>query len=185
MAKKPNESVSNWLELGVDFANRTIMLDSEVDEDSAGLAIRALHTMESQSSDPITFIISTYGGGCYEGLALYDSMRSSSCNIITIGTGKVMSMGTILMLGGDYRTAHKNTTFMFHSVTSGSEGKLFHIETDIEETKRIFNTILDIYASRTKTERAYFQRWLRFQDRYTNTEKAKELGFIQEIIEID
>ena len=42
---------------------------------------------------PIEFYLSTYGGACYDGLALHDVIESSKTPIEVICTGKIMSMG--------------------------------------------------------------------------------------------
>jgi len=179
---KKSDGLSNWLELGIDIPNRTIDLRGEVDEEMAAIAVRGIHTLESLNKDPITVNLSTYGGGLYEGLEIYDALSNSECQILTICSGKIMSMGTIIMLAGDTRISSKNCTFMLHTVSSGAGGKLFEIETDAVETRRAYNILLDIYAERTKQPRSYFQKWLKYEDQYINPIKAKELGFIHEIV---
>ncbi len=180
--KKSDGNLSNWLELGIDIPNRTIDLRGEVDEEMAAIAVRAVHTLESVNKDPITVNLSTYGGGLYEGLEIYDVLASSECQILMICSGKIMSMGTVIMLAGDTRISSKNCTFMLHTVSSGGGGKLFEIETDAVETRRAYNILLDIYAERTGQPRSYFQKWLKHEDRYIDPSKAKELGFIHEIL---
>ena len=47
----------------------------------------------------IEFYLSTYGGACYDGLALHDVLESSNTPIEVICTGKIMSIGVIVALG--------------------------------------------------------------------------------------
>ena len=60
---------------------------------------------------PIKLYLSTYGGGCYDGLALYDVIEASQTPIEVVCTGKIMSMGIIVALGAKVRKGYRNTTF--------------------------------------------------------------------------
>jgi len=52
---------------------------------------------------PIRLILSTSGGPCYDGFALHDAIEASQTPIEVICTGRVMSMGIIVLLGADIR----------------------------------------------------------------------------------
>lgn len=188
MARKPQASFDNvemWLKHGVDLQSRSIMLDDDVDDYSVGSLVRGIKVLEKLSTDqPITVYINTYGGSCYDGLALYDVLRASPCHIRTIGIGKVMSMGTWLMLAGDERLAYPNTTFMWHTLSMGTSGKLMDVEVESAEGKRLYEVLLDILASRSSQNKVFWQKWLKHVDRYGDVKKALSLGFIDGIIEI-
>lgn len=91
--------------------------------------------------NPIEFFLCTYGGACYDGMALYDVIESSKTPVEVICAGKIMSMGVIITLGAKVRTAYRNTTFMIHQVSGLSFGTLRDMEDSIAETSRI-NEIL-------------------------------------------
>lgn len=188
MPRKPRLSVElsldeYWIETGIDIRNRRLMLDEDVDSTTMGLLIRGLLAMETSNPNlPITLYVSTYGGSVYDGIALYDALRASSCEIITVGIGKIMSMGTWLMLAGDVKRAYPNATFMWHSISDEAGGKLFELETSVKDTKRIYDRLLEIYSERSKKTKAYWQQWLKYEDRYGDVSKALELGFIDEVV---
>jgi ATP-dependent Clp protease protease subunit len=163
--------------------NRAIHLDDDVDAVSMGLIIRGVLAMDQESAEPIHVYICTYGGTCYDGLGCYDVLRAARSPIYTYGVGKVMSMGTWLILAGDTRFAYPNTTFMWHSIGgSGVDGKLFEQDVDVNESKRLYGRLLEIYAEHTNKDKQWWRRWIRHQDQYGSAEDAKELGFITEII---
>lgn len=175
-----------WIECGIDLENRTIMLDESVEDYSVGWVIRALQTMSTSNKDSvITIYLNTYGGSCYDGLALYDAILNCPAPVHIKALGKVMSMGTVVILAADKSYAYANTAFMWHSVAGGVDGdsKLFSQHTDVEEVKRIWDQIISIYGDRTSQKAAYWRRWLKYEDRYAGVDKAKELGFVDEIIE--
>lgn len=70
---------------------------------------------------PIEFYLSTYGGACYDGLALHDVIESSNTPVAVVCTGKIMSMSVIVALGAKVRKAYRNTTFMIHQVSGHCE----------------------------------------------------------------
>jgi len=186
--KKPDqddtlELKTIWVNDNIDFENRNIMLEGEVDDFTVGTLIRAIKLMEKDSDKPINFYLNTPGGSCYDGFALYDVLRASTCEINVIALGKIMSMGTILILAGDNKYAYKNTAFMWHSVSSFSGGNVNAMENDLKEMKRLYQQIIDIYVERGCKDDKFWKKWLKAEDRYGDVEKAKELGFIDSIID--
>ena len=93
---------------------------------------------------PIEFYLSTYGGACYDGLALHDVLESSNTPVEVICTGKIMSMGVIVALGAKVRKAYRNTTFMIHQVSGLSFGTLREMEDTVAEASRINEILFNI-----------------------------------------
>lgn len=182
MARVKHEEIDTWLTKGIDLKKRVLMIEDDIDNESVGLVIRGLHLMEELSEDPVTVLINTYGGSVYDGLGLYDVLISSPCHITTVGVGKVMSMGCDILLAGDVKKAHANTTFMWHTMSSENAGKLPDLEGGVKELKRLYDRTLDIYALRTKKSKQFWSRWLKHEDRYGDAALALSLGFIDEII---
>ncbi len=77
---------------------------------------------------PIEFYLSTYGGSADDMFALYDIMRTvrQDSPIHTLGLGKVMSAGVLLLAAGTKgkRRIAKNCRVMIHSVAAGNHGNL-------------------------------------------------------------
>ena len=170
-----------WLQFGIDLQSRKIMIDDDVEDWSVGWAIRAIHKMEeTDATKPIHITISSYGGSVYDGLGLYDAMMATPCPIYTYGQGKIMSMATTLLLAGEERYSYKSTSFMLHSISDSSfGGKLFEVEIDANETKRLWDVLVKIYVERTKYKNEkYWKRWLRYEDKYLDREQAIEIGLV-------
>ena len=173
-----------WLDEGIDLYGRKIMLDDDVTHLTMGKIYRAVDKMDSMNCNPIEIHISTFGGSTYDSLSLYNRLRRCRSQIVTVGTGKVMSAGTWLILAGDQRWADKDTTFMWHAINTSnpSDMRMFESVTDVAEIKRLWGRLLDIYADRTVKTKAWWNRWLQYEDRYGDAERAQELGFIDKII---
>lgn len=132
---------------------------------------------------PIELYLSTNGGSCYDGLALYDVIEASQTPVEVYCTGKIMSMGIIVSLGAKVRKGYRNTTFMVHQVSGIAFGTLRDIEETYAEASRINDMLFNIIKSKTRvTEERLNQVILQKQDWFITAEEALELGILTEII---
>jgi ATP-dependent Clp protease protease subunit len=167
-----------FLDRGIDIDARIVEVN-DIDECSVHDVARAVRLFEKLSKkDPITVVVSSFGGDVYTGLRIYDVLKDCSCPIITIGEGKVMSMGTIVYLAGDKRYALPNTTFMFHEVSSLSLGKLSEIKNDLKEVTRLEGICLDIIAKNTSKNKKWWEKETKHVDKFFNYQESKKLGII-------
>lgn len=132
---------------------------------------------------PIEFYLSTYGGACYDGLALHDVLESSITPIEVICTGKIMSMGVVVALGAKVRKAYRNTTFMIHQVSGLSFGTLREMEDTVAEASRINEILFNIIKSKTKvTEEQLNEVLQKKKDWFITATEALELGILTELL---
>lgn len=180
MKKEEYSKLKLWLDNDVDIENRKIFFMGDVDECDLNNIIKVLMYLDSSSDKPIDIYISSFGGSVYCGLALYDVIESCKCKIRTHAIGKVMSMGLILFLAGKERYATKRTTFMSHTVSNISWGKLSDMKQEVDETERIYDICLDILAAKTKKKytKAWWKKEIEHLDRYYSYKQAKEMGMI-------
>jgi len=173
-----------YIQYGIDLIKRKIMIDEEIEESAIGWVIRAITLMvENNPEDPIEIYINSFGGCVYSGLALYDLLDSLSTPIHTYCLGSAMSMSLVLYLVGDIRYSFPRSTFMAHSVSSGTEGTVRVQEVDIKEAKRLNDILIDILADRTKKSKKFWAETVKHDDFYMDSKKAKQLGIVTEIIE--
>lgn len=132
---------------------------------------------------PIQFYLSTYGGGCYDGLSLYDVIETSDTPIEVVCTGKIMSMGIIVALGARVRKGYRNTTFMIHQVSGFSFGTLKDMEETVAEVSRVNNMLFQVIKAKTKITEEQLNDVIRNKkDWFISAEEALELGILTEII---
>jgi len=136
---------------------------------------------------PIKMIVSTQGGSAHEMFSIYDTMTwvRKDCEIETIGLGKVMSAGVLILASGTKgkRKIGKNCRVMIHPVAGGAVGDLQDIENDIQEIKWLQKQYIKCLADETnltaKKIRAIIKRKINC---YFSAEEAVELGIADEII---
>lgn len=175
------DNTKYWIEHGIDIENRRIMLDEDVDEYTVGWIIRALRRMiDANKTEPIDIYINSYGGFCYDGLALYDFLRACSYTTIrTHATGKIMSISLIIFLAGDERYSSPRATFMAHEdADSGIRERLHQAKTDTKELERLNKVNLEILEERTDKTLAWWKKEIQHDDKYYSKERAVKLGIV-------
>jgi ATP-dependent Clp protease, protease subunit len=109
----------------------------------------------------ITIRIHSGGGSVYEGLAIYDLMRSSDSNITTIVEGMAASMGSVIALGGDTIKMTENAFFMMHAPTSGAWGDKTAMQSAVSQLIQAENRLVEIYKKRTNAEESVILDWMK------------------------
>lgn len=134
--------------------------------------------------EPIHLVIDSYGGSCYDGLALINLLRTTSTPIYTYSYGKAASMGFTLFLLGEKRFATEDTTFMYHQLSGGAIGKFESIKNSIEQTVVLHNTITKFIKSKLgKKARKKIDKSNNKQlDWYLSGKKAHKLGIVTELL---
>lgn len=172
-----------FFEKGINIENRTIHLFEEINADIASEIIRGMQLMASKNQDPISVFLNTFGGCPYSSFALYDFIRNLEDIIVkTYNIGCCMSGGTIIFLAGDEKYMFSNSVFMFHSVSSFSEGKQFEMQDESDECKKIFKQMCQIYAQHgTLTAKQWASR-CKFRNVYFRVEEAVRYNLVTKVI---
>ena len=170
---------------------RTIGLIGDVDEEKAGDLMMGLLLLTDLNQkpppyDPITMYISTYGGSADEMFGIYDIMGKvkAECEIRTIGVGKVMSAGTLILASGTkgQRKIGKHCRVMIHSVNSGHVGELHSIENEVKVVKHMQDLYINAMAAETHMTKRQLQKLIdRKINVYLTAEEAIEYGIADEI----
>ena len=80
---------------------RIIFLGSQVDDEIANkLCAQILLLSAEDPTRDISLYINSPGGSVTAGMAIYDTMKYSPCDIATYGMGLAASMGQFLLSGG-------------------------------------------------------------------------------------
>ena len=182
-----------------EMESRTMLLQGEVNEEKAGeiisgfLALADLKPPKGELKDgempydPITMYVSTYGGSADEMFAIFDIMNhcKKSCYIETIGIGKVMSAGTLILAAGTKgkRKISKNCRVMLHQVSAGAFGPLFNMTTEIDAIQKLQDQYIAAMASCTNLSKRKLKSLLNERvNVYLTAEEAVEYGLADIII---
>jgi ATP-dependent Clp protease protease subunit len=179
----------------------TFMLYGDVNEERAGDIVSALLLLgdkkrvdkannklpEGEELDDIKFYLSTYGGSADDMMAIYDMMRLTKLNrdIETIGMGKIMSAGTLLLAAGTRgkRKIMKNCRVMIHAVSAGSMGTIHNLVNEMEEIQNIQDSYVAALCKETLLTKRQLKKMLDQKvNVYLTAEEAVEYGLADEVI---
>ena len=171
---------------------RIIGLFSDVTDEKIAELIHAIIYLDevnriSKESKPIEFYISTYGGSADDMFGMYDVMRNvrERTEIHTVGLGKVMSAGVLLLASGTKgkRCIGKNCRVMIHSVIGGNHGPLHNLINEMEAIEQLQKMYGEALVAETNMTKKDLKKLLEQKvNVYLTAEEAVELGIADIII---
>ena len=197
------------------FEHRKIVLHGYLTEERGGTIRQAMHIMADTSklikpvntlsnliiskiapkyqvvqaiNQPFEFTVSTYGGSTCEMYMIHDLMtriKENICEIVTLGSGKVMSAGVMIVASGTKgkRFAEKNCQFMIHDIAGGLHGKYADMEVQMKFMKQSRKTYIDIMSEITGMSKELLNEIQDAgKDHFFDAQKAKEYGIIDGIV---
>tara|TARA_R100001015_G_C4630202_1_gene191663 strand:- start:260 stop:925 length:666 start_codon:yes stop_codon:yes gene_type:complete len=173
---------------------RSIMFVGEVTEERAADLCSALLVLaqtkdeEEDRAEDIKLYLSTYGGSADEMFGIYDVMNfcKQFCDIETIGLGKVMSAGTLLLAAGTEgkRKLGKHCRVMIHSVNGGSVGELHNLKNEMEQIAGLQDSYIQALSSETKMTKRQIQTLInRKVNVYLSADEAIEKGLADGVLD--
>jgi ATP-dependent protease ClpP protease subunit len=171
-----------YLREGIDVDKRRLTIDSEIDEYSTGMYIRAITMMlDKNMKDPIFIDIACPGGDVYQGLRIYDLLESCPCPIKITGTGLVASMAFIVYLAGDERRATERATFMNHYASDVLFGNIEDLKIGAKELERLEEICFNILEAKTKKKKRFWKSATKKGDGYYNKKQCLDLGVVTHV----
>ena len=163
---------------------RRIVISGAIKEETAAIFLEQLSALEyCDVSKPITIYIDTYGGVVDAALSIYDAMSICVCPIRTIGIGKIMSAGVLLLSAGDKgnRFITQNARIMMHQISGGATGTVKDIDIIAKEISRqqdVFIELLSKHIGKSKNQILLDIN----RDRYMAASEALSYGIVDHIV---
>ena len=171
---------------------RTIGLFGEVNEERAAELIIGMIMMceegEVEEKKPLKFYLSTYGGNADDMFALYDMMnyvKYKGYDIETIGLGKVMSAGVLLLSSGTpgKRRIGQHCRVMIHACNAGNMGDIYNLQNEMEAINDLQEKYSNAIVENTSMTKRQLKKLLgRKVNIYLTADEAIEYGIADEII---
>jgi ATP-dependent Clp protease protease subunit len=158
------DQIEFWTSVGIFIPRRTIYLgpvhtDAEGNESATDASlfqriVTGLEVLEYFSpKDPITIVMNNPGGSWYHGMALFDRVRNSPCEITIEGYGYVMSMGAVIFQAAHRRLLARHSTFLLHYGREAFEGHSLDAIKAARETERLNALMEDILLRQINKKR--------------------------------
>ena len=164
---------------------RIIFLGTQVDDEIANkLCAQILLLSAEDPTRDISLYINSPGGSVTAGMAIYDTMKYSPCDIATYGMGLAASMGQFLLSGGPKgkRYALPHARIMMHQPSAGVGGTAADIAIQAEQFAQTKREMAELIAEHTGQT---FEQITKDsdRDRWMTAQQAKEYGIVDHVIE--
>jgi ATP-dependent protease ClpP protease subunit len=183
----PGDSEERDSPIVSDLASRRIDIFGRIDR-NATLHVQAIldKFRRTGKNKKVTVAVNTRGGEALQGLAIYDLIRSSGLEVVTIVLGEVASSGLAIALAGRERRMHRNAIFHFHRTGMEFDKPRKAIErhdSDIEIAQiEVVDALFDrITLANTKMSLCQLRN-LERREAYVTAPEALKLGLIHKII---
>lgn len=163
---------------------RIIFLGTQVDDEIANkLCAQILLLSAEDPTRDISLYINSPGGSVTAGMAIYDTMKYSPCDIATYGMGLAASMGQFLLSGGTKgkRYALPHARIMMHQPSAGVGGTAADIAIQAEQFAQTKREMAQLIAEHTGQT---FEQITKDsdRDRWFTAEQAKDYGIVDHVI---
>lgn len=163
---------------------RIIFLGTQVDDEIANkLCAQILLLSAEDPHRDISLYINSPGGSVTAGMAIYDTMKYSPCDIATYGMGLAASMGQFLLSGGTKGKRHAlpHARIMMHQPSAGVGGTAADIAIQAEQFAQTKREMAELIAEHTGQT---FEQITKDsdRDRWFTAAQAKEYGIVDHVI---
>lgn len=164
--------------------SRIISLYGDVAEHTMAQVVMQMIHYANQSNSPIHLLLSTYGGSVDEMFSLYDTIKFIQAPVVTVGLGKVMSAGTLLLASGEKgkRMIGRTSRVMLHALSGGVAGNIFDIQNDVKEMSRLQGQMVDFLVEESTMTKTQVEDIMGKRDHYLTAEQAVKYGIVDVIM---
>ena len=168
------------------FREQVVKLPEHLTEKLKGKNDELLKELLNKVNEPLQFLISTHGGSASDMFSIYDTMNmvKQDIKIKTLGMGKVMSAGVLLMASGTkgMRELGKNCRVMIHPVQAGAMGGIHDIENEFNEISMTQELYIEALAKETKMKTARIKKLIdEKRNIYISAEEAISYGIADRV----
>jgi len=163
---------------------RSMVVTGMVDEDMASAICSKLINFCLEDPDsPVVIYLNTYGGSAYDMMAIYDIMQYVKCPIYTVGFGKIMSAGVLLLAAGEkgHRYLLPHTSVMVHRVRGGALGTVDDIASSSAHIIELQKDMQRLLMKHSSIKVREMKDFMTGADSYLKPKMAKKLGIVDKI----
>ncbi|MFD2869884.1 head maturation protease, ClpP-related [Kurthia populi] len=133
-----------------------------------------------KDDEDIELEINSYGGDVFAGIDIMNTLRGHKGNVTITITGIAASAASIIAMGANKIKMYANTQLMVHNAWTMVAGNAKQLRKVADVLDSIGESVLASYTHRVDAKTV---KKLLDEETYLSAAKAKELGFIDEIVE--
>lgn len=124
----------------------------------------------------ITLRLNSVGGDVFEGITIYNRLKQHKAKVIVYVDGIAASIASIIMLAGDEIILGEGSWIMIHKPWTVAYGDSRDLQDTIDRLDDIENSLISIYANKTKLSRDEIKTMLA-KETWMEADEAIKLGF--------
>lgn len=159
--------------------SKRLNLIGDIDEEAFGNFAEAFQEAD-RTPGPIALLVSSDGGSVDVGTAMYELIRTSQNQVVTIGVGCVASMAVLVLLAGDHRVLTEGSSLLLHDGTIRMNASLVKARDVMAENLRQHDWYIQQVALRTKQDPKFWTR-ICSKESFFTAEEALKLNLVDEI----
>ena len=141
-----------------------------------------IEEVKSIGKKDITLRINSVGGSVFDGLAIYNTLRSHQGYVTIKIEGLAASISTVIAMAGDNVEMAENGFFMIHNPFGQSAGEAGDMRKTADLLDKIKSEIIEIYQRQTKLPYDVLSEMMD-KETWLSSQEAQELGFVNDITE--
>lgn len=163
--------------------NRTIRIIGEITDDTAAYICSEIRYLSRNSKEPLTLILNSPGGSISAGMAIYDTLNASGCEVTTVVEGMAASMAAFLATCAatkGRRFCQPNAEIMVHQPLGEVQGQASDISIAADHISSTKRKLIKIFADSVNLEKSKIKA-LTDRDTWLSAEDALKMGFVDHI----
>lgn len=128
--------------------------------------------------------INSPGGRIFDGIAIYNAIKSHPSTVTTIADALAASIASVIFQAGDVRQMTRNATMMIHDGSGLVYGNAEDMRDMAELLDKMSNNIADIYAEAAGGSVAEWRALMQEETWYTGKE-AVDAGLADEVLKVE
>lgn len=164
---------------------RRIIISGVISEECAAVFLEQITAYEYiDLTKPISVYVDTFGGSVNSALLMYDAIKACAAPVVTIGIGKVMSAGALLLAAGEpgNRFITENTRVMLHQISGGAFGPISDMEASLSETRNLQEVFYSLLSKDTGVSLSKLMKDIGQHDFYMSATEAVAYGLADKLV---
>lgn len=154
------------------FGDITTWPWDEKDRDAYGI-VKELQELDVET---IKVHINSYGGDVSEGLAIYNTLKNSKAEIVTICDGFACSAASVIFMAGDVRIVNEASLLMIHNPWTWASGNADDFRKQAEDLDKIAQASVNAYMSKVNINEEELKQLLN-DETWLTAQECVDMGF--------
>ena len=154
------------------FGDITTWPWDEKDRDAYGI----VKELQALDVDTIKVHINSYGGDVSEGLAIYNTLKNSKSEIVTICDGFACSAASVIFMAGDVRIVNEASLLMIHNPWTWASGNADDFRKQAEDLDKIAQASVNAYMSKVNISEEELKQLLN-DETWLTAQECVDMGF--------